>query len=396
MRVIIAGSIFSFPYGHGAANRVKLLAKAMKFAGIDVQILLLKSNNLSSNTQNKGQFEGIDFEYATGKPLLPKSFIKRRYFEIKGLMSGLLKIANLFKRGKIDALYLYDWSPFYSIPLIAYSRIAGLPVILNLDEWPPTRPKFGKYKSQIFEKFILFKVNAIIPISTYLYNKAVVNKRSHIPQLKVPILVDPEKWSNEVLQKNSQKSNYLLWSGDANNYIEPVKFLIDILQELINEGYRVKLKIAGDISEHSKRIYIDYIKEKEVDENFLDFLGFISEELKNYYNNATALLIPLSNAEKDMARFPTKIGEYLASGRPVVSSDIGEFAIYATNDKDAILCDFNDPVDFASGIKKLIDNPQFAEKIGRNGRNLCLQEFDYRVHGKRLYHFIESRFTSNK
>ena len=63
-----------------------------------------------------------------------------------------------------------------------------------------------------------------------------------------------------------------------------------------------------------------------------------------------ALLIPLSNSEKDKARFPTKIAEYLASARPVVSSNIGEFANYATNNKNAVLCEPDDIAGFANGI----------------------------------------------
>ena len=51
--------------------------------------------------------------------------------------------------------------------------------------------------------------------------------------------------------------------------------------------------------------------------------GYVSRnDLLNLYHIAWALLLPLIDDAQTRARFPTKVGEYLASGRPVVTSEV--------------------------------------------------------------------------
>ena len=108
------------------------------------------------------------------------------------------------------------------------------------------------------------------------------------------------------------------------------------------------------------------------------------------YRQALALLIPLRDTIQDRARFPHKIGEYLASGVPIVTTRYGEIEHYFTDGENAIVSKSYDLQEYADKMKYVLDYPAEARKIGEKGRELGKQIFDYRKQGTSLLNFIQS------
>ncbi len=101
----------------------------------------------------------------------------------------------------------------------------------------------------------------------------------------------------------------------------------------------------------------------------VDLVGYLSRpELLELYERAHALLIPLFDDQQSRARFPTKIGEYLAAARPVVTNAVGEIPRYFTDGVDAVVCPPGDPIAFGRAIADLLSDPARAALIGRRGR----------------------------
>ena len=67
------------------------------------------------------------------------------------------------------------------------------------------------------------------------------------------------------------------------------------------------------------------------------FSNLTNRALNDLYKNAIALLIPLRPTLQDEARFPHKIGEYLASGNPVISTNYGEVKHYFQDGHDMLI-----------------------------------------------------------
>ena len=113
-------------------------------------------------------------------------------------------------------------------------------------------------------------------------------------------------------------------------------------------------------------------------------------ELINYYKNARALLIPLRNTSQDIARFPHKIGEYAASGRPIISNNFGEMAYYFEDGKNSLLSEKYEYCDFANKMDFVVNNPEKASEIGKEGRIIANKFFDYKNFGSGLISFLEN------
>jgi glycosyltransferase involved in cell wall biosynthesis len=103
----------------------------------------------------------------------------------------------------------------------------------------------------------------------------------------------------------------------------------------------------------------------------IELPGYLSRaELLHEYASARALLLPLFDDVRSTYRFPTKLGEYLASARPVVGSDAGELRRYLRDGETAYLAPAGDVEAFAAAIVNALGDRARAEQIGAAGREL--------------------------
>ena len=93
---------------------------------------------------------------------------------------------------------------------------------------------------------------------------------------------------------------------------------------------------------------------------------------------------------QDKARFPHKIGEYVASGNPIITTNVGEIGHYFQHKKTALISDEYKASSFMKLMKYVLDNPAEAKKIGENGKELGLKEFNYLNQGQKLKSFLQS------
>jgi glycosyltransferase involved in cell wall biosynthesis len=123
----------------------------------------------------------------------------------------------------------------------------------------------------------------------------------------------------------------------------------------------------------------------------VEFAGYVGRgELLELYARARALLIPLGDDGRSRARFPSKIGEYLAAARPVVTSRVGEIGRHLTDGVTAYVASPGDAAAYAARIVELLEHPEQAAAVGAAGRRLAEERFHYSSHGARLRSLIES------
>jgi len=100
------------------------------------------------------------------------------------------------------------------------------------------------------------------------------------------------------------------------------------------------------------------------------------------------LLLARPNNIQAKGGFPTKLGEYLASGVPVVITNVGEISQYLTDKKNAYIAEPDNPISFASKIKEALQNYNEAKFIGEKGKEVANNVFSYKVQGRYLIEMI--------
>lgn len=123
------------------------------------------------------------------------------------------------------------------------------------------------------------------------------------------------------------------------------------------------------------------------------FTGCVDEKtLEECYRTAVALLMPLWDDERSISRYPNKLPEYLASGRPVVAGNVGDLTEVLIDGTSAYLAKPGDDRAFAEKMIAILHHPQQATQIGAAGRRACKAHLDYRAHVEGLGAFFGTCF----
>lgn len=91
-------------------------------------------------------------------------------------------------------------------------------------------------------------------------------------------------------------------------------------------------------------------------------------ELSHYLGAADIHLLPLDDNLANQARVPNKLGDYMASGRPVVTNDIGDTGEYVSRQGIGLAVK---PQEMAEAIGNLLADPNLRETMGNRARQLA-------------------------
>ncbi len=110
-------------------------------------------------------------------------------------------------------------------------------------------------------------------------------------------------------------------------------------------------------------------------------------EVVKYYEQSDILLLPYQeDLDHIKSISPLKLFESMATGRPIIASDIPPIREVLVHQKNALLCDPSDPSAWISWVKKLMSNHSLAEEIGSKAQ----QEASKYTWQKRAIKIIES------
>jgi glycosyltransferase involved in cell wall biosynthesis len=123
--------------------------------------------------------------------------------------------------------------------------------------------------------------------------------------------------------------------------------------------------------------------------NRINYVGYLSDE--QYYQLLCSVDIPCVPRVDSLcanAGFPFKLGEFLASGKPVIASRVSDVEKFISDRRHAVLTKPGSVDELVSGIRYLLENTAGAIQIGMNGRKKAVEKFDVSTQGDCLYDFL--------
>lgn len=157
------------------------------------------------------------------------------------------------------------------------------------------------------------------------------------------------------------------WKG-VDILLESLKYLNNVLCVLI----------GGNESEFIK------IKDRYQSKNLILIGHKPHNEIPFYLKAADALILPnkKGNVNSEYYTSPLKLFEYMASGRPIVSSDLPSIR-EILSDNNAVLVEPSNPEDLARGIKKVLENDELAERIAQQAL-VDVQDFTWQKRAEKI------------
>jgi glycosyltransferase involved in cell wall biosynthesis len=376
----------SLLYGSASGEKARLICRALIEENVHVTIVSKSWIQPNQNeTINSLKSEGIEYISVLGNRERPKSFIKRNFQKAGMPLREFIALKKLNKTDPLLSAIVVTRSFSEIIFYRLVSWVLKFSLVINYMEYNSAMVTRNKLKFRIndffYNKFTFRIVDAGLPISEFL-NDYLKRVNPRLPVYKTPVLVNTELFSD--IQAN-ENYKFILFCGGA-GFSEVIEFIIRAFELLSDHDVCLHINSFGTSAElnHIRKIIANSKKSELI--NFTFDLEY--SELIKYYKSALALLIPLRPTIQDKARFPHKIGEYAASGRPIISNNFGEMAFYFEDGKSALLAEEYEHQSLADKMTFVINNPEKANEIGREGRQVADRYFNYKKFGKGLLDFL--------
>ena len=378
-----------FPVGLATIQRAKLICLGLKERGLNVSVISRYGIHDKSKAIDKidGDWKGIRYKFASGISYRPKKIHERTLYKIWGFIMEYIYISRLASENRLDVLLLHT----NLVGNIVYYKflcyIYGIPLLLSYVERYTairgTKSFLRRLNDILYERIGLRLASGILPISSYLSDLC-SNLAPETPSLRVPVITDPCRFRRI---NRDRISKYFMFVGGA-GYSEIVEFCISAFECVTDDSAYLYLVVSG--SDHKLKLIQNRIHESPKSSRIKLYSDLQEGELSTLYMNAYALLIPLRPTTQDRARFPHKIGEYSATGNPIISSSFGEVAKFLDDGVNAMLINTYSIDALARKMMFLLDHPKLAEEIGKNGQRIAKEVFDYRKQGRRIASFIQN------
>ena len=107
-------------------------------------------------------------------------------------------------------------------------------------------------------------------------------------------------------------------------------------------------------------------------------------ELREKLSKASLVIINKYETQQNKYCFSTKMGEYMAAGKPLIITRVGEAMNWVTDRENCIIVEPGNNKQLADAILEIISRKIDTEKMGQAARELCRQSFDFHQHGNKL------------
>jgi glycosyltransferase involved in cell wall biosynthesis len=157
---------------------------------------------------------------------------------------------------------------------------------------------------------------------------------------------------------------------------------------LNRRGRLAKLIKTGFNYRPLKDLYVSAVLESVID------LGFVArQKIPQLLAAADVLVQPGRSDPFNDLRFPAKLPEFLASGRPVVlpRTNVG---LLLKDQEEAFLLDRGDAVEIADAMERLAADPDLRARLGRGGRAFAIANLDWRKNVEVLHNFYCERLQA--
>ncbi len=380
-----------FPIGLAGIQRMTLMGRALINAGCSVSVvnrIWAWNKDLKTDYGKEGVHEGIHYMFTVESPFRPEGFFNRKFQRFMGLWNEFFYLKKLKNEGRIDAVILSTMNFNDSLRYKIYSKVIGFPIAVNLVEMASALERRSsltlKIHNWLMENWLLKRLDGAMPISDNLcafYKEIAPSK----PIMKVPVICDYDSFSK--IKKNTTESYFLYCASIS--FMEVTEFVLKAYELMKNnEQIKLRLLIGGKDKTKIKRLQ-EEIALRFPNENVELFSNVPYQVLMELFTNAKALLIPLRHTLEDTARFPHKIGEYLATGNPIITTGVGEINTYFNDALNALISDEYDAEKFAAKMDYVVENSDEVIQIGLQGKSLGLKNFHFDNYGTRIKHFLE-------
>ena len=182
-------------------------------------------------------------------------------------------------------------------------------------------------------------------------------------------------------REQNQTPFEIIYMGNARSY-QGLELLLDAAETLrkSNHALSLRLIISGDIAEVK-----NMLSKRELLDITIIHANVEHSEIHQLLASADALIIPRPTLIMTEYAYPSKLSECLATGIPVVTTNVGPVSEFLENGRHCIIVDSPTSNSLASGIESLyLMSAEERKAIGMAGRKLAEDKLQWNILGKTI------------
>jgi glycosyltransferase involved in cell wall biosynthesis len=378
----------SYLGGMAGSKRIQnIINSLLKIENIKISNLILENKNTKvKNDLSKGIKNKVEFKksyYSTKNPFQLIVLYLNAYFHL----------ISIKKRKTKNILYHYDSPTILTLPIVLFAKLIGYKVVFDivenynlLDKKNLSLPKKTKiYLFNLLENNIASYSNGIIAISEYLMNELANRTKNKKPIHFVPITVNFDNFNIEIKTQNEITT---IFYGGSFGEKDGLIYLLQAFEKTHITYPNTQLVLTGKPPKAGMNSILQFI-DNSPSKNAIIFKGYLDDD--KYYKTlceSDILCMNRVNSAYANAGFPFKLGEMLATEKPVIATKVGNISDLLINQENAILIEPNSIDELSDAIKYLISNPEKAKNIGIKGKHIAKENFDSDIISIKLAKFL--------
>jgi glycosyltransferase involved in cell wall biosynthesis len=380
MRILIAGT-FPFPEGGGApARATHMQAKGLAELGHEVTVAICWGTLPPGQTYYDG-FRVISFDDQWNNT---QGSNRGSWHWTKAQINLLIYLLVAVIQGRFDYILFYGSAPIFVPISIVGALLKRFTCLIQGDLIEMNKGIPGYCVTG--ERVLARRVKCIIVIGSSVLVDHYKRIAPTVPSILTWPPTDVNFYKNGNPSVPTAKYNFygkkvIVYVG-AINSLEGIDSLLAAMKEIVAKKSNALLVLAGRITE------VDPIYGKPIDymamianlglSKHVFFTGFLSmNEVADLLCSADVLVNPKIDHILNRVAAPIKIGEYLSSGRPVVSTRVCELENWLRDREEVLFCDPGNAKQLASCIEELIDNVTLAEHIAQGAYLVAKRKCHY-------------------
>ena len=279
-------------------------------------------------------------------------------------------------RRRADVIHAFDHKPNVFLPAMLARAFSGSPLVVDWADWWGFAPDGSgieewrgwpvTHLENVMEESIHKRADQVTTISTGLRDRAL---SLGIPSSKVRWI--PSGAPIESIQPLDKlrckeelglpPSTFLIgFVGSGANDLDLVMPALTLLRR---ERPTIRLGLVGTSPRFTG------VLGSESREMTISFGPIPFTRLPTYLGACDAFVLPLRDNVYNRTRWPNKFGDYLAAGRPVLCSDVGDVADIVRSRNCGFV--WGDPTDFVVAVETLVDDEALMAEMGGRAREVA-------------------------
>lgn len=388
VNVVFMGNLL-YPTGLAETKRFQhFIDGVMAGDGNSASVLLLRQSHPGRDESNlDGDHRGVRYR-TIGQDI--RADARLPWAVLRYLSSGCIFLRRA-RRDGVNVLFLYNEPNFESFIFVLWARLLGYRVVADIVEdayyIADSAPLISRIKARSARwatEHLDWFVDGVVVISTYLQRKLAALVKD-VPVQLIPISVDLAR----ITQSGSgfHRPVRMLYAGNFGDK-DDIESLIAAFEAVAPRHEFLELVMTGRAPEARMREIHARIARSPFAAR-IRYLGFLGDDeyfaLLSDCDILCALRMPSDFANRG---FPFKLGEYLATGRPVIASRVSDVSAYLTDCVNAILVEPGSVQQIVAALNYLLVDESRALALGRAGRTVAMEYFSASNNGVRLLELV--------